>query len=265
MQLQSTEQRKDSLTQEIKNMKNGQIEEMALVSFYSLESYFKSLFTFGSKSSTTKDTLNVIKEMFQIVKRERTIFNYILNNMEQFNVDAIEDVVTILDDLNDKTLEYYYRVIDEIEDAIDMKDERRSIRPRKNFDTLTQTDSYARDVIALAERKSDIKSFLGYEEEFWQYIKGIERSVEVTSDIAQEIAYVTALIDNDNKVSGMKLLVPDVVDLKTALTAIKCYAKAYNLYKMIGKDYDKDKQVDYSVLQDEYQEMLGTKSHSLIK
>ena len=49
------------LVESIEDMKDGQFEEMFLVSFYSLSSYFKSLFTFGFNSDITKDNLNIIK------------------------------------------------------------------------------------------------------------------------------------------------------------------------------------------------------------
>ena len=100
------------LTDDIKEMKKGSYEEMWLITVYGLASYFKSLFSFGFRSNVTRDNINVIKEMFGILSTERKLLNYILKNMESFHVESTEDVISMLDSLNDKTVEYYYHVID---------------------------------------------------------------------------------------------------------------------------------------------------------
>ena len=43
--MKSFEENKAILVKDIEDMKKGQLEEMFLISFYSLSSYFKSLFT----------------------------------------------------------------------------------------------------------------------------------------------------------------------------------------------------------------------------
>lgn len=263
--MESKEQSKALLVKNIEEMKKGQFEEMFLVAFYGLSSYFKSLMAFGSKSDVTRDNLNVIKEMFEVVRTERFLLNFILKNVDNFNVDAAQNVVDTMDELNDRTVEFYYSVINEIEDAVDMKEERRGIRPRKNFSTITQTDTYTNQVVALAENKTSIRSFLKFEDEFWAYIKGCEHSVEVPFDVADEISYVTALVDHDGNVSGIKMLVPEVIDLNTALLAIRCYVRAHNLYGMLGKPLIAENVCDYIGSQDLYQHKLYVKSHSILK
>ncbi len=243
----------EKITANIKDMKNGSYEQMVLITLYSLSSYFKSLITFGQGSNVTRDNLNIIKEMFNILKKERQLLIFILKHIEEFEVEAVCNVVYILDDLNDKTVEYYYNVIEDIEDAVFMKEERRGIRPRKNFPTLIQSDSYTKEVIALTETKDNVKNFLGFEDDFWQYIEKHEYSVRTTPELAQEMAYVTYLVDENHIVTGMKLLVPDVVDLSTALLAIKLYQQAYDIYKMIGSKYDSHMVGDYTEKQVKYQ------------
>lgn len=263
--MESVNNRKAILVKDIEDMKKGQFEEMLLISYYGLASYFKSLFSFGSKSDITKDNLNVIKEMFNILKTERNLLNFILQNIDKFNVDATQDVVSLMDELNDKTVEYYYNVINEIEDAVDMNEERRGIRPKKNFQTLTQTDYYATQVIALAEDRDKIKEFLKFEDDFWKYIKEYEYSVEVPYDIAVEMCYATPLFDENKNVSGLRILVPKVINLQTALLAIKCYIRAHNIYKSLGSTLIPESKCDYIGSQDLYQRKLNAKSKSLLK
>ena len=101
------EQRQE-LTDDIKSMKKGSYEQMWLITMYGLGSYFKSLFRFGGSSKVTRDNLNVIKEMFGILKTEREMLNFILRNLDKFDITSTQDVVQMLDELNDKTVEYYY-------------------------------------------------------------------------------------------------------------------------------------------------------------
>lgn len=264
--MKSFEENKDLLVTEINDMKKGQYEEMALISFYSLSSYFKSLFAFGSKSPVTKDNINIIKEMFYIIKQERILLNYMLKNINNYNIDVIADIVGSMDALNDSTIDYYYRVIQDLEDAAELKEERRGIRPKKSFPTLTQTDSYVNQVIALSESKENIRLFLGFEEEFWQYIKERERSVEVVPEVAEGISYVIPLYDENGLVVDVKILVPEVVDLSTSLLAIKCYIKAYDIYRALGQPVRGFGEPNsYLPAQDLYQRGLTAKAHKTLQ
>ena len=259
--MKSFEENKAILVKDIEDMKKGQLEEMFLISFYSLSSYFKSLFTFGTRSSVTRDNINVIKEMFNIIKSERILLNFMLRNIDKFT-----DIVGSMDDLNDKTIEYYYKVIEDIEEAVEMEEEHRAIRPKKSFPTLIQTDTYINQVIALSENKSNIKEFLGFEEDFWEYIKKYEGSIEVSPEIASEIAYVIPFYDGNGIVTGLKMLVPEVVDLSTALIAIKCYVKAYDIYRSLGEPMKNfGEPCTYTGAQELYQEKLANKGRKTLK
>ena len=232
-------QEKEELISDIKGMKSGSIEQMALVTYYSLSSYFKALLAFGRKSNVTKDNLRVIKEMYHILRKENALLNFILRNVDRIDVDAASNVVEMLDSLNDKTVEYYYDVIEEVEDACECNEERRGSRPRKNFPTLTQTDSYEKEVIALGENLDSLKSFLDYEPEFWSFIKPYTRTANVNLELMSGMFYVVPITDQDNIVCGVSLLAPEVVDLKSALLAIQIYEKAYRIYQLRGKTYQK--------------------------
>lgn len=232
------EQRQE-LTEDIKSMKKGSYEQMWLITMYSLESYFKSLFTFGSNNSITKDNLNVIREMFCILKTERKMLNFILKNLDMFDINATEDVVQMLDEINDKTVEYYYSIIEEIEDAVDLKEEYRGTRPTKNFSTLNQGNEYANEVKALALNKQAIKEFLDYEEEFWTYISDKDKTdIRVPYEEAKYLSFAIPLYDSDTgNVIDMKMYIPEIADLSSALLAIQTYEKAYGIWKCLGKQY----------------------------
>jgi hypothetical protein len=232
-------EQREEITSDINSMKKGSYEQMWLITMYGLGSYFKSLFAFGSRSNVTRDNLNVIKEMFSILKTEREMLNFILRNLDKFEISATQEVVQMLDDLNDKTVEYYYSVIDEIEDAVDMKEERRGMRPIKNFPTLIQGNGYTNEVRALALNKKAIREFLGYEEEFWEFIAGKDKTeVRVPYEGAKNMAYAIPLHDRETgNVVDVKMYIPEIADLSSALLAIQIYEKAYSIWKCLGKEY----------------------------
>ena len=235
--MKSLIEKKQEVTEDIKAMKKGSYEQMLLITMYGLGSYFKSLFKFGN-SDVTRDNLNVIKEMFNILWTERELLNFILKNMDRFEISSTQDVVQMLDELNDKTVEYYYEVIEEIEDAVDMGEERRGIRPVKHFPTLIQSNSYSNEVKALAINKQAIREFLGYEEEFWTYIKDMDKTdVRVPYEGHEALSHAFPLYDGDDIVTGLKMYIPEISDLASALLAIQTYEKAHSIWKCLGKKY----------------------------
>ena len=70
-----------NLKNNISGMKQGGFNQIFLISFYSLNSYFKSIIAFGRKHPITKDNLNIIKEVYQIFLKERKLLNFILKKM----------------------------------------------------------------------------------------------------------------------------------------------------------------------------------------
>ena len=264
--MENLEVEKAKLVSEITEMKKGEIEEMFLISFYSLSSYIKSLIAFGHRSNVTKDNLKVIKEMFNIIKTERNMLNFILKNIDNFHIDSIMNVIDMLDDANDKTIMYYYDVINEIEDACEMNVERRGIRPRKNFETINHTNVYAQEIIAMAESKESIKNFLGFEDVFLEFIKDKDvANLKVSEEVAMNIAYVTPLYNSEGKIVDFKMLIPEVVNLETALMAISLYRKSYDLYRVIKFSSNKDMSLDYSWTKEKYKDHLYKKSIDVLQ
>lgn len=236
------------LIEDINYMKRGSIGEMFLIIYYSLISYLKCLLVFGHKSKITKDSINVIKEMFNILKLEKKMLNYILKNINHFDVNATIKVILMLDELNANTVRYYYDVIDDIEIAADMNNEFRGLRPSTPLPTLIQTNLYTLEVIALGENFGSLKSFLGFENEFWDYI---QNKVEIITDELNDTGFVEPIVDN-NVIIGINLRVPKITNLQTALWTLKAYKRAYELYTMIGCRYDTNKIDDDKDLQKKY-------------
>lgn len=263
--MEKIDELKKGLIKDINFMKRGSIGEMLLIIKFSLISYLKCLLVFGHKSIITKDNLNVIKEMFDILKLEKKILKYILKNIKQFNLNATIEVMMMLDELNERTIRYYYDVIDDIETAADMHNVFRALRASNNPPTLIQSYSYVTVVISLAENIESLKLFLGFEEEFWNYIQNKVEIIEFDFTYSCEFPDVEPII-KDDIVVDIKIKVPKVINLQSALIAIREYKKAYELYTMIGCKYDKNKIVDDEALQKKYcEEYLLKKAKNQFK
>ncbi len=261
----ATEIKKEDLIRNINEMKNGSFEQMCLTTIYSLSSYFKSLWAFGRKSQITKDNLNIIKEMFNILSTERTLLNYILKNINSFDINATQNVIEMLDRLNDQTVLYYYDTINGIEDAVDLNNERRGLRPRNYPPTLIQSDAYAGEVIALSENIESLKSFLQFEDEFWEFIKDKVKKVNTSVEVMEKMVYAIPIYNDKGIVVSLCLMLPCIYNLESALLAIKVYKKAYEIYKMIGKNFDSENLEDSLDLQEEYKkEYLPRKAKDIL-
>ena len=262
----SINEQKEELRKNISEMKQGSIEQMLLIIKYGLTSYFKSVVMFGSDSSVTQDNILIIKEMFEILRRERKMLNYILRNMDSFDINAAEDVVGMLDELNDETIKYYYGLINDIEDAAETGQEFRGYRPRREARTLINNgDSYIGEVVALGISFDDLKRFLGYEDEFWKFIDGKIKLIDTSEDIAEKEARVTPIVQNGTIVD-IELLIPRITNLQTTTIAIELFEKAYSIYKLIGDSLDEFREPDSEEIKKKYEnENLSQKAKELLK
>lgn len=238
--------KKEEIEERIINTKKENIEEHFLVTMYSLKAYVQSLFKFGARSDATKDALRVRKEFIRILKEENSLFRFMLKNLDIMNLEAASDLIDKLDDLNSTTVLYYYGVLDDIEEAVELDSETRAKRMPRHFETLTETNAYRKQVMALAENSKSIKEFLGYPEEFWQFIKGKYHTIDMSHEVADGMPFVATIQDNDGNISDIRMVCPEPTDLYTALIAIQNYVKAYEIYKAIGtkaKDFKYDDKV----------------------
>lgn len=227
-----------NLKNNISGMKQGGFNQIFLISFYSLNSYFKSIIAFGRKHPITKDNLNIIKEVYQIFLKERKLLNFILKNIGTIDINEAANAVYMLDELNDETIMYYYEVIEDIEDACDIKDERRGKRKKSDTPTLLETNVYTNEVIALAENDKSLRKFLKFDEKFWELANTRIIIKEDNQEGLENVYYAKAILDENDFVEDFRIIIPKVVNLNTALIAIKVYKEAYSIYKNIGKLYE---------------------------
>lgn len=229
------------LGEEIHNIQSRSPEAMYQIIKQAIANYFGSLVKFGAKSSVSKDNLSVISEYRRILKKEKALFGFILENRNRINKEAALELVYDLDHLNDMTLKYYYEVLGEIEDANEMAQESRGVRPKKNFSTLIESDEYDIKAIALLENLDSVKKYLNFPDDFWSFISNSYnlRIIDVSNPEGVEaMSFVTPIYNQDGTVHTVIAQIPKVVNLFTAKKAIEILTRAFTYYRSIGKEMD---------------------------
>ena len=143
---------KEELLKQIRFMKNTSYEELLLIIKSAFSLSIRSAFTFGLNSKEAKENINILKEMFQIISKERKLLNLILENIDYLDLEEAIDTVNMLDDLNDRTYLAYDSIFTEIETACDMKTKDRCLRPRSGIDSLITNKSYEENVRGLIKK-----------------------------------------------------------------------------------------------------------------
>ncbi len=247
--------RQDKVVKDILYVKGTEPAKVRKIVFRGMASYFKAIKTFGPKNPVAKEALKSIKEMLKIHRIEDKLLTFILNNVETFDINATEEAVLRLEKLNDQTYIDYSSILDEIDIACEEKDKNRQLRPEEGVNSLLTNNRYKTMVLGLTNSLEDIKAYLPYEEEFWQYIKPRLRVLHTNGEGARHECGFRLVHDNDNKLYDIPaIVVPRVVDYETAMEAIRIYKRAHYLYLSLGKDMSEIEQTNANEEQMQYRE-----------
>lgn len=228
---------KKELLSEIKDVKVKNIEEIFLISFYCAEAYLKCLMTFGINSTGAKEIVKLWKDFIAIQKEESKIHSQILKKMSAIELDNIIEFLEDLDELNENTVEYFYTFLDEALDACDINREHRIKRNSQSFKTLIDDDKYLKELSELLISEKDVVNFLELPKEFVKYLNAIdERIIYINHHFEEDHFFygVNYKTDDSNNLIDIKLFIPTIINLESALIYIyNCYC-AYQLYTYLG-------------------------------
>lgn len=202
---------------------------------YFLESYIKSILIFGISSEVTKETLRIYKELKEIQDKEYEIHEFLKRNALKIDEIATAELLNRLDELNDKTIEYYYEALDDMITACDLKNETYIKHRKKNFETLNETNAYKIAAGSLLITYEDLKQMLEFEEEFWKYIE--QRIVFRNSNTNSKFT-IDIKLDENNNTKDFTLVLPSIVDIFSVKKCIELISYAYVLYTYIGREID---------------------------
>ena len=125
----------------------------------------------GLSDNYLEELIKIKAEYMAILNEENNLLNLILNNGINKNINAVDELIIKLNDLNEKTIIYYYSLLDDIESEIEIDRNYSYRRIPKNFETLTETDEFKFMVNGLNLTINDVKNYLNYGNDFWNYIK----------------------------------------------------------------------------------------------
>ncbi len=263
--MKSYEQRKEELVKDIIYAKGIIPTRVMHVTKEGISCYSLSAKTFGRTSRISKESLLSIREMQKIGKVELRLFNFILSNIDQVNIDSAEEVSLRLDKLSERTYNDYLDVLTQIRIACDTKDEGRKTMPLDGIDSVLTNENYSRMVIGLMEKLKDIKNFLNYEPAFWEFAKTYFKEIPVNGEGAKHECGVVALKDKEGNICNFKTHVPIVVDFETALSALDIIKKAHDIYLALGTPYDQYVKKTSNEETTSYKEMLSTRAQRITK
>lgn len=229
-----------AMKDDIKDIKRENVEQLISTFKYVSVAYIKAYFTYGSNHKVTMEAQNIWIEFWNIIKSETSILNYIKKNVSSIDYDAAEDLIATLDSINEQTVEYYFDLIDSVEDACDTNQEWRITRPRRNFKTLIETNEYYMRALSLTLSMSDIEKFLNFPKEFFDYT--LDRTISSNPYMEEELEHFYGVYPKvvDGILIDYKVVLPEVVDDKTAAIGVNLLSQAYLVYNFLGKTYSLD-------------------------
>lgn len=224
-----------TLKDDVKDIYYQNAEEFFLMLKYCLIVYVKSIMSFGFNHLVTKEVVQVWREFLAIIGEEKTMLNYLVRYGSLADADEVEQFMFQLDDLNEQTILYYYDVLNGIETASEMKTEWRAVFPKKEFKTLSETDEYYKELCSITLSILDIKMFLNYEENFWKYIEKKVLFVDSRVEEERDFYGVNIKLDDCDCLVDMKVIVPRIINLETALVNIHEFHHAYCFYQILDR------------------------------
>lgn len=257
--------KQEDLQKRISENKKENLENHLLITLKSLQVYAAAAFKFGKDSEAARDALYARKEFVKILKEEKKLFKFLLNNLHLVDLRAASEVIDMLDEVKDDTVKYYNGVLNGIENAATERNERLAMRAPRDFSTLTETRNFREEVVGLLENTDTVKMYLNLPDEFWKFIEGKCSSIEMTHDDADNMAFVNPMYDENGNIASLRMTVPKPTDLYTALVAIQAYIKAFYVYQAIGQEKFLNDEYTINKAQLNYVKYLGQKAIHTIK
>jgi len=252
--------RQEKVIKDILFTRNEEPKRIGRIVLKGMKSYFNALKTFGPFSPVTKETLKVIKDILKIQNINDKLLLFILENIDQFDISATENVVLKLEKLTDSTYDSYQAILNEINEACRENDETKELRPKDGISTLLTNNRYKTMVLGLGETFDDIKDFLPYSEDYWEFIKNHLKTLPTTGEGARIMCGVVPLMDDDGVLYDFYTIVPKVVDYETAMESIGVYKRAHDLFLCRGQKFEDLIKTNGSAAQIAYREHLEQKA-----
>ena len=203
--------------------------------------YLKALVSFGPKHKITKEVKEIWNEFKNNYYTELEYQNLLLKNFELIHYSEALDFLDLLQDYNEESVRYYYNAFDDIVDACDTKAEFRANHREKKFKPLESEKQIQLSYRGLTLSREEIINFLGYPQEFWNYLKPRMREVDPWVEENKYFWKTFLRFDENKRLSDMRVCVPGIVNIKTACVNVHEFKHAYDMYNKLGQEVDEEK------------------------
>lgn len=220
------------------DIKKLNMEEKLLMFKYYFEAYIKSIFAFGINHKITKECKSIWNDFLLILEEENSIFKFLTKNIKKIEYSEACSYLSLLDQSNTNVVEYWYSLYDDILDACEANDEYRAVHRKRDFKTLTESNELHAQAIGLIITLQDVKKFLDYPQEFWNYIEDKIVYLNSYNEEQKNMYGVELNVDDNNKLVDIKVSVPYIINLETALVNVQKFKCAYDLYKLLDTYID---------------------------
>ncbi len=217
----------------IKETKQQNKEQQFYFITICLKAYIRSIITFGKNNIVQKEIIKIYKEIKQIINEEEKIYNFIEKNALNIDEESTYDFLDELDELNEKTIEYYCKLLEDIFAAFDLKNEIYAKRIKKDFETLIENNIYKEKAACLLISLQDLKQTLGFDEEFWEYLEERITFANIYDKINFEIH---SILNDKNEVIDFKVILPYITNYESKEKCMELLIKSYQLYLQISKN-----------------------------
>lgn len=229
---------RSELKQDIKKISLENFEQTFYIFYYYIETLLYSLMTFGLNNKIMTEINCIWYDFLNNQRMEKRIHQLILKKMKYLDITAINDFLDKLDFLNEQSIEYLYNCLDEMADACEMHNVYRAKRIPHDFAMLSESEKYKNELAEILIAEKDIIHFLGLSKEFGDYLNLVdERIIYIDHNFEDDRDFygVNYKLDNEGKISDLKLFIPIVINLETALIFTELVNNAQELYNYIGK------------------------------
>ncbi len=213
---------KKDLLLEIKKIKLQNSEEVFFLLKYFIKTYLRCLNVFNF-NNTSREIIILLKDYLKFLNNERYLLNlitYYFKNIK--NLSALGEFLTEVKTLNNFNTLSCYTYLEEVNNYCT------SFKSNPHKVQIKPLD--IKKLLDICITSEDVKDFLLYESTFYEYI-----SKKVISCMDDHFYGVNYKLDSNGLLEDLKIFIPPVVDLQTALVNIHELIHAHDLYELLGQ------------------------------
>ncbi len=239
------------LKSEINDRQILNIEEISLMFKYFLQCFLKNLAVNNYNKINAGEAITTWNEFKKIIKEEKNFYKFMLKYQKEIDFNSAYHFIDMLDYINEKTVRYFIEIFDCIEDASERNTNFKRKYYKRNFDTLIQTNTYKIYATGLLLKLDDIKQFFNFPPSFWQYID--DKIIFIDSEKEQDNSIYGVLMkfDDNSLLKDIKIIVPYIIDLDTALINVHEIKHAYDLYQLLGSKVEDEMSLELTAKEEE--------------